>query len=295
MARCCKGLASGLAAIVLTLSAGGQTSSAGHTSVDGYGALAATLLQRAQNEVNRIKVLVDEGTLPRSRLQEAQMQLADAQDDLILARTLYGELRIEDMSDGAAQSMIDAAQRRVDRQSKVVETRRMLLEAGILAKSEFFVFQDELDSRKRVLVLTQHRFKLLEDLRQMADVEQRFERAARLGAPGLKNVMLRYDGNGKFSLSDLSTISGEFQKQFHYTLPVSALGQTLVHQSMGLDHRNRVDVALNPDQTEGLWLRGLLERLRVPYLAFRAPLPGAATAPHIHIGIRSTRLKLARR
>jgi hypothetical protein len=294
MARCCKGLASGLAVFLLTLSAGGQTSSAGNTPVDGYGALAATLLERAQNEVMRIQMLVNEGTLPRSRLQEAQMQLADAQDDLILARTLYGELRIEDMSDDAAHSMIDAAQRRVDRQSKVVEARRMLLQAGILAKSEFLVFQDELDSRKRVLVLAQDRSKLLGDLRQMADLEQRFERAARLGAPGLKNVMIRYDGNGNFSLGDMSTISGEFQKQFHHTLPVSALGQTLVHQSMGLDHRNRVDVALNPDQTEGLWLRGLLERLHVPYLAFRAALPGAATAPHIHIGIGSTRLKLAR-
>lgn len=105
--------------------------------------------------------------------------------------------------------------------------------------------------------------------------------------------MIRYDGNGRFNLQDLPIISSEFEKQFHHPLPISALGQTLVHQSMGLDHRNRVDVALNPDQPEGIWLRRLLERLHVPYLAFRNAVAGAATAPHIHIGSESTRLKLS--
>ena len=96
-------------------------------------------------------------------------------------------------------------------------------------------------------------------------------------------------------MGDLTAISAQFEKRFHHALPVSALGQTLLHQSMGLDHRNRVDVALNPDQPEGLWLRALLERLHVPYLAFRSAVAGAATAPHIHIGTGSTRLKLAQR
>ncbi len=107
--------------------------------------------------------------------------------------------------------------------------------------------------------------------------------------------MVRYDGNGLFDLGDLTAISSEFERHFHHPLPISALGQTLVHQSMGLDHRNRVDVALSPDQPEGLWLRALLERLHVPYLAFRAPVAGAATGAHIHIGTGSTRLKLALR
>jgi hypothetical protein len=39
----------------------------------------------------------------------------------------------------------------------------------------------------------------------------------------------------------------------------------------------------------------LLERLQTPYLAFRSAVVGAATAPHIHIGTGSTRLKLAQR
>ncbi len=107
--------------------------------------------------------------------------------------------------------------------------------------------------------------------------------------------MIRYDGNGLFNLNDMTTISDEFERKFHRALPVSALGQTMVHRSMGLDHSNRVDVSINPETTEGLWLRALLERLRIPYLAFRSAFAGAATAPHIHIGLGSTRLVIAGR
>jgi hypothetical protein len=287
--------ARGLLLCLLRPFAGTRLCSASDTPLPSYEALWTTLLDRAQKEVTRIRALVGEGTLPKSRLEEAQMRLADAQDEAILARTLYGEVRVEDMSRDEAQSMIEAAQRRVNRQNELVNTRWTLLENGILAKSEFELFQNELDSRKRVLVLTQNRFRLLEDLRHMAEEEQRLERAERLQAPGLQDVMTRYYGTGQFNLADLGTITSAFQKQFHHDLAISALGQTLVHRSMGLDHRNRVDVALNPDQPEGVWLRNLLERLHVPYLAFRSALAGAATAPHIHIGIGSARLKLAQR
>ena len=265
------------------------------TAATGQDALSTALVERAQKEVARIKVLVDDGTLPKTRLEEAEAQLADAQDQEILAETLYGQPRVQDMTAEQAAEMVNAAQRRVDRQKKIVEDRQTLLETGILAKSEFATFQDELEARERMLELARNRAKLLDDLREMAETERRFEQAARGGALVANTAMIRYDGNGLFSLRDLPTISSEFQKQFHHALPISALGQTLVHQSMGLDHRNRVDVALNPDQPEGIWLRQLLERLHVPYLAFRNAVTGAATAPHIHIGTESTRLKLAQR
>ncbi len=277
------------------LSAATQSSETAATPAGSYGALSTSLVERAQIEVTRIQALVADGTLPKSRLEEAKSKLADAQDEAILARTLYGEVRIQDMGADDAKSMIEAAQRRVDRENNLVTERQTLLDNGILAKSEFAAFQDELDSRKRVLELAQNRVKLLDELREMADQEQRLERAARIDAPGLKDVMIRYDGDGRFNLGDLPTISSEFQRRFHHALPISALGQTMVHQSMGLDHRNRVDVALNPDQAEGVWLRQLLERLHVPYLAFRSAVAGAATAPHIHIGLGSVRLKLAQR
>jgi hypothetical protein len=222
-----------------------------------YNAFSTALLEQAEHEFAKIKALVDDGTLPKSRLIEAQSALSDAQDEAILAQTLYGQARVQDLSSDQIKTMVDAAQRRVDRQQTIVEDRQKLLDNGVLARSEFTAFQDELVSRERVLDLARHRAKLAQDLQQMALVEQQFESAAHAAAAA-KYVMIRYEGNGLFDLGDLTAISNQFQKRFHHPLPISALGQTLVHQSMGLDHRNRVDVALNPDQPEGIWLRQLL-------------------------------------
>ena len=257
-------------------------------------ALSSTLVERAQKEVERIEPLVADGTLPKSSLDEAKAKLADAVDQEILFETLYAQARAENMTDDQAQRMLGAAQRRVDRQEKIVVEHQKLLDSGIMARSEMTAFQDELESRQRVLELAKNRIQLIDELRQMAETERKLELTTQGGAVA-KNVMIRYGGNGQFSLTDLPTIATEFEKQFRYALPVSALGQTLVHQSLGLDHRNRVDVALNPDSPEGVWLRQLLEHLKVPYLAFRAAVAGSATAPHIHIGPESTRLKIASR
>ncbi len=284
-------------ALLLALSGAWSTTPsvfAADTASASYGALSQLLLQRARLDVTRIAALVDQGTIAKIELQRAQARLADAEDEAILSGTLYGQLRLQDMTPEQGQAMLSAAQRRVDRQSKIVEDRKKLLDNGILARGEFTGYQDELDSRKRVLEMADSRLKLLADLREMADNEQRLLHA-QAGAASPKNLMVRYEGNGLFDLGDLTAISSQFQKRFHHALPISALGQTLVHQSMGLDHRNRVDVALNPNQPEGLWLRALLERLHVPYFAFSGAVAGAATAAHIHIGTGSTRLKLAQR
>ncbi|MGI8958912.1 MAG: hypothetical protein ACR2IV_03945 [Bryobacteraceae bacterium] len=296
MRKCSKLRAAGLLFWVLggVLARTQTTAAADVPGTTAYGGFSTATLERAQHEVARIKALVDDGTLPKSRLAEAQLALSDAQDETILAQTLYGEWRAQDMTPEQTKAMLQAAQNRVDRQQKTVDDRQKLLDSGALARSGFAAFQDELASRKRVLELVRNRAKLVQDLQQMATLEQQFERATQTGA-GAKYVMIRFEGNGLFNLSDLTAISNQFQKRFHHASPISARGQTLVHQSMGLDHRNRVDVALNPDQPEGIWLRQLLENLHVPYLAFRSALVGAATAPHIHIGTGSTRLKLAQR
>jgi len=257
-------------------------------------ALSATLVQRAEDEVARVKALVEDGTLAQSQLDQAEAKLLDVKDEAILMDTLYGQTNLQNMTDEQTDLMLAAAQRRVDRQEKLVSDKRNLLEAGVLARSDLAAFETELEVRKRALTVAEDRIRIRNDLRAMADAEARFERAARLAADS-RQAMLRYDGNGVFKLSDLPSISAEFEQHFHHALPVSAVGETLLHQSMGLDHRNRVDVALNPDSSEGAWLRQFLESLRIPYLAFRTAVAGAATAPHIHIGPGSVHLALAKR
>lgn len=285
---------------ILTICAGlvlyASVALAADTPEASYAALSKTFVDRAGAELTRIQALVAQGVLPKSSLAEAEDKLADARDQAILASTLYEHPKVQDMTPDQAVCMLAAAQRRVDREQKAMDRRHQLLDSGILSQSEFSGDQDELESRKRVLGLVQTRIQLMKELQQMADAEQRFEHYSQTApANGLKGVMIRYSGNGLFELSELPKISSLFEQHFHRALPVSAIGETALHRSMGLDHRNRVDVALSPDSGEGLWLRHLLEQLQVPYLAFRAALAGAATAPHIHIGLESTRLKLAQR
>jgi Fe2+ transport system protein FeoA len=184
--------------------------------------------------------------------------------------------------------MLAAAERRVLRAQNLVDERQKLLDMGIISQSEMAGVRNEVTSRTLVLELARNRVSLWEQLRQMAAEEQRMQ------LPTMQNSMLRYDGSVEFKLDVLPGIEKDFKTHFHYDLPVSALGQTAVHQGLGLDHRNRVDVALNPDQPEGLWLRSYLEKRHLSYLAFRSAIAGAATAPHIHIGSGSPRLPLAR-
>jgi len=49
-------------------------------------------------------------------------------------------------------------------------------------------------------------------------------------------------------------------------------------------------VALHPDSPEGKGLIKYLQDQGIPFLAFRAAIPGVATGPHIHIGNPSRRL-----
>jgi len=98
------------------------------------------------------------------------------------------------------------------------------------------------------------------------------------------------EGTGKWRLAHAQKIQDFFLAKFKRPLPTTAFGQSDLHTRWGLDHRNGIDVGLHPDSAEG---RALIEFLRdesIPFLAFRGPVPGVATGPHIHIGNRSPRV-----
>ena len=106
----------------------------------------------------------------------------------------------------------------------------------------------------------------------------------------LKPVILRYGGEGEWSLAGLSDVQTFFASKFGQTLPVSAFGQSATHNRMGYNHRNAVDVALHPDSVQGQALIGYLQSQGIPFLAFRGAVRGVATGPHIHIGRPSNRV-----
>jgi len=103
-------------------------------------------------------------------------------------------------------------------------------------------------------------------------------------------TMVRYQGVVELATGSMESLRAFFAEQFGRALPVSALGQTPVHDRLGLDHRHALDVAVHPDSAEGKGLMAYLRRERIPFLAFKGPVPGASTGAHIHIGQVSPRL-----
>ena len=104
------------------------------------------------------------------------------------------------------------------------------------------------------------------------------------------DAVIRYQGTAGVLGESAQSLEAFFARRFGRALPVSARGQTALHDRLGLDHRRALDVALNPDSEEG---RALIEYLRVhhiAFLAFRGPVPGASTGAHIHVGELSPRL-----
>jgi hypothetical protein len=102
-------------------------------------------------------------------------------------------------------------------------------------------------------------------------------------------ALIRYNGAAAWALSDAWKVQRFFLDAFKKPLPIAVFGQGAIHDRWHLDHRNSMDVSLHPDGPEGQALMGFLRNNGIPFLAFRAAIPGTATGPHIHIGRPSHR------
>jgi hypothetical protein len=101
---------------------------------------------------------------------------------------------------------------------------------------------------------------------------------------------IRYGGAGAWSLADAAGIKQFFIRRFGRALPIGAFGQSALHDRWGYDHRNAMDVGVNPDSNEGQALIGYLRSNGIPFTAFHFAVPGKATGPHIHVGLPSHRI-----
>jgi hypothetical protein len=126
------------------------------------------------------------------------------------------------------------------------------------------------------------------------------EESERLGALPLGGYdetasYIRYNGATHWSLADTKKIAKFFLARFGRSLPISALGQTLTHERMGLDHRDAVDVPISPDSEGGRSLTAYLRRNGIPFIAFRRKVRSMSTGAHIHIGRPSPTLMEVKR
>ena len=241
---------------------------------------------RVKAEVENLRALVEAGAAPRAQLEKAEASMADAQDAAILRRTLYGQ----DLTAEQTSEMMAAAGRRIDRREKALDEAKRLVQAGAASQLSLGEFLQELELARKESDLAESRASLVRELTEMAQAEESL--AAKLAEePAEAHQMAdRYDGDGIFTAGTLARVQMAFERRFGKPLPVSAVGETAVHRALGFDHRGRVDVALQPDLPEGVWLRAYLTENRIPYFAFRQAVPGKATGAHIHMGPMSTRL-----
>jgi hypothetical protein len=251
-------------------------------------------IELAQQELARVKTLVDMGALPRTRIEEAEAKLDDAQDEVILAHDLYGDLPEKGATEEASAEMIAAAERRVNRQQVRLDAARKMVDAGVSALSYLAPFEAELTARQTSLDLARLRARLMAD----RAANNQLPTAPPIAEPSLPDEselfwqgMEHYEGDGGFEEArDLPALELAFAAKFDRRLPISAEGETEVHRALGFDHRGRIDVAVVPSAPEGVWLRQYLQMRKIPYYAFSRAIPGKATAAHIHIGPGSTRL-----
>lgn len=222
---------------------------------------------------------------PRGAAPVAAASSADTddRDEMVLSKTLHAKAELEP---GQSVAMVKAAERRLLRQ---IEWRFSLADSS---PSVVEAVEREVEARRSELDLARVR-RIIETQRIIHRSEADLTRA--LTSIRWEKPMRKFEGPGKFRAADLMPLSVEFEREFHRPMPVTARGETATHLRLGLDHRGKFDVGVNPETPEGIWLRRTLEARQIPYIAFRRAVRGSATAPHIHIGTASTRIPRSQR
>jgi hypothetical protein len=173
-----------------------------------------------------------------------------------------------------------------------------LLAQGLVTRSELETAEDSATRTREKVAEAQAQFKSADLPIAEALVEPEAEESTRNVRPtgGAVNTLdqtrayIRYGGAGMWSLSDATRIKQFFARRFGRALPIGAFGQSLLHNRWRYDHRNAMDVGVNPATAEGQALIDYLRANGIPFIAFYFAVPGKATGPHIHIGLPSRRV-----
>jgi hypothetical protein len=178
-------------------------------------------------------------------------------------------------------------ERDVARAAELVERRREFVARGIVSRRDLQESEDRLERAQAAAEETRRQIVTAEMV--IAEAAAREWLAAHPPAREEPVALVRSAGAGAWSLAGAAKVQGFFARQFGRPLPVSAWGQTVVHDRLGFDHRNALDVAVHPDSREGEALMAFLKSAGIPFVAIRSLVPGRATGAHIHVGPESPR------
>jgi len=251
-------------------------------------------VRQAREQLEQIRKLADAGAVSRKQVEQAAGALRQAQDDALIAETLDARVALEDLTEQQSTEATGAAARRLERQLAQLAQQAILVGEGVAPRTSLVPFEEELDATRRLVDAMEQRARSLAEIAAMIRAEQEVSDQhpdQPSIADGAIARITRFAGGSKFGNEEFKRVVLEFERKFDHKLPVSARGETALHRSMGFDHRDRVDVALNPDGVEGRWLMRFLEERNLPFFAFRTAVRGQATAPHIHMGAPSARYR----
>jgi hypothetical protein len=208
------------------------------------------------------------------------------------ARSRAEQLRATHAYKASLERLLALRDAELQRALAQLERTRDLLARGMVARSDVdAVERMAADARARLDQTWNETFVAASLIAKTLAYEE--IAAAPVLPPGQERTteaLIRYRGRRPWALALTSTLQQFFSRTFGRTLPVSAYGQTAVHDRLGFDHRNAIDLAVHPDSAEG---RAVMEWLRTSgwsFIAFRSAVAGIATGAHIHVGEPSQRL-----
>jgi hypothetical protein len=167
--------------------------------------------------------------------------------------------------------------------------RQALFAQGLISRRELTESEARVQEADRRI--EQALQQIIDSERTIEEVKLALEEEAKPRDDG--SNIIRFTGKTAWSLTAMPLIEEFYENLFGQILPISAYGQTPLHNHFGLAHQNAIDVALHPDSPEGKALIEYLRESGTPFIAFRAAVPGSATGAHIHIGPPSQRIHVA--
>jgi hypothetical protein len=243
----------------------------------------------------------------RQPARAAQAKKTDAKHSQATTPAATAKTQVEDLRGeyvrltGEYKKSLGELKTFYERDAKQAEDKlanlKQLYAEGLVAKRDLESAEKTLADARAKITETQKQMDAADAQVAQALVEEKtIEQVASAPAPPKGKILrttayIRYSGTGSWSLSGGSgRVMSFFQQTFGRQLPISAFGQTAVHNSLGFDHRNAMDVALSPASREGQALIAYLQANGIPFFAFYMAIPGSATGAHIHVGMPSHRI-----
>ena len=197
----------------------------------------------------------------------------------------------------ALERVLAIYERELARRDELSELRQELYEREVLSKRELEEGHRALAAARKDVDDTRQAIKDTDRMLTEAHVAQALARLTPLARGSYEETpgLVRFNGLASWSVvKDTPVLQEFFMARFGRALPISAYGQTALHDRMGLDHRGALDVAVHPDSPEGRAFMDYLRAAGIPFIAAWGAIPGSASGAHIHVGQPSPRITVRR-